>query len=470
MTVIGDAISTAQAIAEGETSVREVVEAAIARIEKHHNALNAVVATRFEQALAEVDAGLPAGPLHGVPVLIKDLGTAVAGLPATRGSRLFAETCADRDSEVVARYGRAGMVVLGTTNTPELGKSVSTEPALFGAAHNPWDLSRSTGGSSGGSAAAVAAGLVPVAHGTDGGGSIRIPAAMCGLFGLKPSRGRISPAPYPSTLAGPVTAHHALTTTVRDSALLLDIASGPVPGEAFSAPAPQFSFLEAAGRDPGRLRIGVATSVRGGPTTDPVCIGAVERAAELCERLGHQVDEVTLDFDATRVGRASGTIMGADLVATVEARLSELGRELREDDLEPFTRTMLEHYRSLSGADVIRALQDAQAQGWQVGRVFSDHDAVLTPTLTRPTPELGLVDTSRPEVMYELGAAFSAWTSILNVTGMPGMSVPFGQDDAGMPLGVQFIADLGGEALLLSLAAQLEQAAPWPLRAPGWPE
>lgn len=225
-----DAVATAAAIADGETSVRAVIEAAIARIENRNGELNAVIHTRFAEALAEVDAGLPDGPLRGVPVLVKDLGTEVAGLPASGGSRLFAEDIATRDSELVKRYRRAGMVVLGTTNTPELGLNASTEPALYGPTRNPWSHAHSPGGSSGGSAAAVSAGLVPVAHASDGGGSIRIPSAACGLFGLKPSRGRVSPAPRPTTLSGLVSAHHAVTTTVRDSALLLDIAAGRLPG------------------------------------------------------------------------------------------------------------------------------------------------------------------------------------------------------------------------------------------------
>mgnify|MGYP003345838871 FL=1 len=231
-----DAIATAAAIRSGETSAREVVEESIRRIEKLDPQLNAMVGTRYDEALAEVDAGLPDGPLTGVPVVIKSLAADVAGLPTTGGSRLFADDVKAEDSELVRRYKAAGMVVLGTTNTPELGKNGSTEPVLHGACHNPWSLDHSTGGSSGGSAAAVAAGLVPVAHGNDGGGSIRIPAAACGLFGLKPSRGLIPGAPYPSTLAGPTSVHGALTTTVRDTALLLDVSAGRVPGQASYGP------------------------------------------------------------------------------------------------------------------------------------------------------------------------------------------------------------------------------------------
>jgi amidase len=463
-----DAIGTAELIRNGELSPREVVEEAIRRIEKYDPALNAVVSTRFEEALQEVDRGLPDGPLQGVPTLIKDLEADVAGLPRTGGSRLFAEARAIRDSEVVARYRRAGMVVLGTTNSPEFGKNASTEPVLHGPTRNPWSSAHSTGGSSGGSAAAVAAGMVPVAHGNDGGGSIRIPASMCGLFGLKPSRGRVPTWPYSGALASPVTAHHALTTTVRDSALLLDVAAGPVPGDALGAPTPDRSFLKHVGRPPGRLRIGWATTVPGDIPVHPDCAAAVARAADVCRDLGHEVTEVALDYDPSQVMAASGTIMAASLVATVDRRLGELRRELRDDDLEPFTRMLLEHGRTITGVQVVEALRAAQEAGWRLGRHFADIDVLLLPTLAQPVPLLGTLDTTRPESIYQHGTTYSVCTSVFNVTGLPAMSVPFGTDHAGLPVGVQFAADLGGEGLLLRLAGQLEEAAPWPLHAPDY--
>ncbi|MFC3454406.1 amidase [Amycolatopsis speibonae] len=454
-----DAIGTADAIRSGAVSAREVVEEAIDRIEKLDPIVNAVVSSRFEQALAEVDGGLPAGPLHGVPVLIKDLGATVAGLPSTGGSRLFAERIGDRDSELAARYRRAGMVVLGMTNTAELGKNASTEPVLFGPTRNPWRATHSAGGSSGGSAAAVAAGLVPVAHGSDGGGSIRIPAAMCGLFGLKPSRGRVSPAPSPASFANLVSVHHALTTTVRDSALLLDIAAGPLAGDAFSAPSPDSSFLDEV-TTRRTLRIGLVTALPG-LTPEPSCVAATEGAAALCETLGHTVVPVAAGYDPAEVARVAGDVMGADLVVTVEDRLVELARDLRDDDLEPLTRVLYEHYRGLSAADLNRTLRRAQGIGWEVGRAFGEVDLVLTPTLARPTPRLGELDTSRPETIYRHAAVYAAFTSVFNLTGMPAMSVPFGSTSDGLPLGVQFAGDLGAEPLLLGLAAQIEEAAPW---------
>lgn len=458
-----DALATAAAIRAGEVSAREVAERAIARIEEADPRLNAVVARRYDAALAEIDAGLPDGPLSGVPFLVKDLGSEVAGLPATGGSRLFADVMPAADSELVRRYKRAGLVILGMTNVPELGLNASTESQLFGPAHNPRDLSRSTGGSSGGSGAAVAAGLVPAAHATDGGGSIRIPAAMNGLVGLKPSRGRTTGAPDPGTLAGPVSVPHALTTTVRDSAALLDTIAGGLPGEAFGAPSPHTgTFLDAVGADPGRLRIGLATTSRNGPDLHPEVREVVLAAARLCEELGHHVEEMVPAFDAVEVGATSGVLMGADLAVTIEDRLAALGRELAPGDVEPFTEVLLGYYKTLSGTDVHRALRRAQEIGWEVGTAFTTYDVLLTPTLARPTPPLGLLDTTNPEAMYEHSSIYSAWTSVFNVTGMPGISLPLGAGSDAMPIGVQFVADLGHEARLLTLAAQLEQAAPWP--------
>lgn len=456
-----EAVATAEAVRNGGADARTVVEQAIARVEKLGARLNAVVHTRFEAALAEVAAGLPDGPLHGVPILVKDLGTDVEGLPATGGSRLFAGATAPRDSELVSRYRRAGAVVLGTTNTAELGLNASTEPALFGPTRNPWSDAHSPGGSSGGSAAAVAGGMVPVAHASDGGGSIRIPSAACGLFGLKPSRGRVPPAPRPTTLSGLLSVHHAVTMTVRDSALLLDVAAGPLPGDAYAAPQPAASFTELARRDPGPLRIGLLTELPEGPEVHPECAGAARAAALLCERLGHEVVETTARYRPADVGRTSGVLMGADLVAQIDARLDRLGRPLADDDVEPFTRVLYETYRALPAADVSRALRRAQEIGWEVGAGFRAFDVVLSPTLAQPTPLLGTLDTADPESVYRNAAVYSAFTSVHNVTGMPAMSVPFGHDGAGLPLGVQFAAPLGGEGVLLALAAQLEQAAPW---------
>lgn len=466
---VHDATGLAGAIRSGEIGAREVVAESIARIEGRDGDLNAVAHTRFEQALAEVDAGLPEGPLRGVPVLVKDMHADVAGLPSTKGSRLFSEYVPTHDSELVRRYKAAGAVVLGTTNVPELGYNASTEGQLFGPCRNPRDTGRSAGGSSGGSAVAVASGMVPVATASDGGGSIRIPASMNGLFGLKPGRGRVSPAPYPSLLSGPVSVHHALTTTVRDSALLLDIAHGSLPGDAFGAPTPEAPFVELAAREPGRLRVGLATAPGDGAAASPEVLAVLRQAADLLADLGHEIVETTLDYTLEESQGSGAALMGSGLVAGVDDRLAQLGRPLRDDDLEVFTRTLYEHYRvSLTGADVHRAMETAQSVGWRLGRQLQTFDVLLTPTLAEPVPPLGLLDTMRPESIWEHASRYSAFTSIFNLTGQPAMSLPLGTGADGMPIGVQVAADLGGEGLLLSLATQVEQAAPWQRRAPGY--
>lgn len=461
-----DAIAVASAVRRGELSAREAVEIAIERIEALDPELNAVIGRRFDEALAEVEAGLPDGPLTGVPTLVKPLGADVAGLPTARGSRLFSDKVARADSELVRRYRAAGMVVLGTTNTPEFGLNASTEPALHGPTRNPWRRTHSPGGSSGGAAAAVSSGMVPVAHATDGGGSIRIPASMCGLFGLKPSRGRVSPAPHPATLAGVTSVHHAVTRSVRDSALLLDVAAGPLPGDAYGIADPATTFSAAVDRDPGRLRIGLMTRLPDGPETHPDCVAAAEHSARLAESLGHEVVPVEPVWDSGHVQATSGVIMGTAFVAAVEDRLAELGRDLRDDDLEPFSRVLFDHYRTLGATGVVRAHQQAQEIGWRVGGMFADVDVLLTPMLCSPTPELGHLDMQRPEVMYERATQFSAWTTTFNVTGMPAMSLPLATDSTGLPLGVHVVADHAREELLLSLAGQIERAAPWPTTLP----
>ena len=463
-----DAIATAAAIRSGEVSAREVAEDAIARIEKHA-ALNAVVAERFEQALAEIDNGLPAGPLHGVPTLVKDLGMQVAGLPLTRGSRLWDGDVQAVDSELVRRYRAAGMVVLGMSNSPELGKNASTEPLLHGPTRNPWAPTHSPGGSSGGAAAAVSAGLVPVAHGNDGGGSIRIPASACGLFGLKPSRGRVTSYPVAGMLAAPLSVNHVLTRSVRDSALLLDLSSAPLHGDAFAAPTPSSPFVEQAATAPLRLRIGLAVERADGGEVSPEVVAGVRSVAALCEELGHVVEETSLAYDAELVMGGFATLMGVSLLADVQHRLEALGRELRDADLEPFTRMIHDHYlATLTPVQAYDGLAAVQQAGWQLGGMFRTYDLLLTPTLPLPVPELGVLDTSDPAVMWQRGGDYSSFTAVANATGMPAMSVPAGLDTAGLPLGAHFIGDLGAEGTLLALAAQLEAARPWQLLAPSY--
>lgn len=456
-----DATGLAAAIRAGEVSAVESVDAAVARIEAIDPQVHALVAERFDAARAEADGPIGDGPFAGVPYLVKALGARVTGLPTSRGSRLWADDVASADSLAVARARAAGVIVLGMTNTPELGKNGSTEPLFHGPTRNPHDLSRSAGGSSGGSAAAVASGMVPIAHGNDGGGSIRIPSAACGLFGLKPSRGRVPNPPFLEAFSYPVGCTHSLTRTVRDSAALLDAVAGPAPGDAVAMAQPTRPFVDEVGADPGRLRIGFTCVTARGVTADADLVDAVASTAALCESLGHSVDEAAFTYDAEAANGALAAVMSVTVAHAVDARLTALGRELRDDDLEPFTRLLYDGGRSMAGTAVIGALQQLERTGREVAPFFEHYDLLLTPTLSIRVPELGWVNTSRPETMVN-ASAFSAFTGVFNTTGHPAMSVPAGVDGNGLPIGVQFVARLGDEATLLRLASAIELAAPWP--------
>ena len=462
-----DATALAAEIRAGRLSASEAVDAAIARIEARDPVLHAVVAERFEAARAEARRPLPDGPFTGVPFLVKSLGAQVAGLPTTRGSRLWADDVADADSTAVARFRAAGLVVLGMTNTPELGKNGTTEPVVHGPTHNPWRLGYSPGGSSGGSAAAVAGGLVPVAHGNDGGGSIRIPGAACGLFGLKPSRGRVPNTPTLDSFAYPLGCTGALARTVRDGAALLDAVAGPAVGDPFAAPTPTRPFVDEVGAPPGRLRIGFTDRTAAGELVDAELGAAVRRMAALLESLGHAVDEATFTYDVDAHRTVMSVIMGVSAAAQIDRRLAGLGRELADDDVEPFTRIMYDMARAVTALDYYRALQSIESLGREVGAAFESLDLLLTPTLGMAVPAHGFADTTRPETMA--GAArFSAFTGIFNVTGQPAASLPCGTDGAGLPIGVQLVGRYGAEDVLVRVAAQVEDAAPWPRVAP-WP-
>jgi amidase len=461
-----DAVGLAGLVEAGEVTATEVVEEAIARIEALNPTLNAVVSRCYDDARARLAAELPPGPLSGVPMLVKDLYIHVAGLPTTHGSRLFADAVADRDSEHVARLRRAGCVVLGKTNTPEFGATATTEPLLFGATRNPWALDRTPGGSSGGSAAAVAGGMLPAAHATDGGGSIRIPASCCGLFGLKPTRGRNTMAPHAGEAAGGMSVQHALTRTVRDSAALLDATHGPALGDPYWAPPPARPFSAELGVDPGRLRIALMTTPPTGAAVDPACVAATEAAAGLCEDLGHVVEPAAWPVPADAIA-AVGPVMSANTAATVAERLEVLGRDLADGDLEPGVRAGLEAGRAVTGEQYARALRRCHALGRSMAEFQQTYDVVLTPTLGALPTLLGDMDHNADrERWLDLVRRFSCMTTLFNATGQPAMSVPLHWTDEGLPVGVQFAGRFGDEATLFRLAAQLEQAAPWGHRRP----
>ncbi|HET9876156.1 MAG TPA: amidase [Mycobacterium sp.] len=463
-----DLVGLAALIRSGDVTPGELLDTVALRIQERNPALNAVITTRIDAARGEITAGLPDGPLRGVPFAVKDLLCDVAGLPTTAGCRLFADAVAERDGVLVSRYRRAGLVIVGKTNTPELGVNPSTEPLLHGPTRNPWRPTQSAGGSSGGSAAAVAGGLLPAAHGNDYGGSIRIPAACCGLFGLKPSRGRVPDDHGANAFAFPLVANHALTRTVRDSAALLDAVAGPAPGDPYGAlpPPPAGTFLAGVDRPPGPLRIGVASTAADGNPAYPAAAAAVQRTAALLSDLGHQVSEAAPQWDPVAESTSLAALVVAFARTQIGERLKALGRDLADDDIEPFTGFLLGTLPAQSGTEVYAAYQTVEQVGRQVAPFFAQYDIWLTPTLRVPVPRLGVLDTTDPTSIFTHGPEMTSFTSVFNAAGLPAASVPAGVDESGLPIGLQLAGPMGGEDVLLRLARQLEQVAPWPWQAP----
>jgi amidase len=464
-----DATAQAELVRNGEVKPVELVEAAIARIERIDPSLNAVIHHRFERARAEAAAGPPDGPFRGVPFLLKDLFTDSEGDPAHNGMKALrdAGNVGRADAWLVTRHRKAGFVITGRTNTPEMGLLPTTEPLAHGPTHNPWDLARSPGGSSGGSGAAVAAGLVAVAHATDGGGSIRIPSSMCGCVGLKVSRGRITMGPDRDESG--VSVGHVISRSVRDSAGVLDATHGPGPGDMVIAPAPARPYVDEVGADPGRLRIGLLASNPQG-ALHPDCETAVRGAAKLLESLGHDVEEAhppALDGDEMATQFAARWCANAAL--GVAGAGATVGRTLGADDVEPMTWAMAEFGRGFSAVDLAGAIAASARFTRAVGMWFADGwDLLLTPTLSQPPMRLGEMVAGDGDVLEVLAKAgpYAAFTSSFNVTGQPAISLPLHWNDAGLPIGVQLVAAYGREDVLFRIAGQLEQAAPWADRHP----
>ncbi len=463
-----DGLGLAELVRRRDVKAEELLDAAIARVEERNPAVNAVVSRLYDEARAAIATGLPAGPFTGVPYLLKDLGVLYTGAVTSYGSALFAGYVADHDSEITTRLRRAGLVIFGKTNTPEMGLAPSTEPRLFGPTRNPWNRVYSAGGSSGGAAAAVAAGMVPMAHGTDGGGSIRIPASCCGLFGLKPTRARNPMGPDVGEGWGGASVGHAVTRTVRDSAALLDATSGPDIGDPYWAPPPAGPFLAEVGRDPGRLRIALTTTPWNGQPVDPECAEAAVAAAKLCGDLGHHVEEARPEIAAEALGLATRIIVGANVRAQIEARAAALGRTLTAADVERVTWAHASEGVTATAADYARSITVVHRTGRTVARFFTKHDVLLSPTMCRPPHPLGVLDMMSADQGAYLTALLASigFTSLFNSAGGPAMSVPLAWSTRGLPLGVQFAAAFGGEATLFRLAAQLEAARPWATRRP----
>jgi amidase len=462
-----DATAQAELVHQGEATPLELVEAAIERIERLNPALNAVVTPMYDLAGEAARGKLPDGPFTGVPYLLKDLTASYAGVRLTGGSAFLAHFVPTIDSELVRRLKAAGFVVIGKTNTPELGIAPTTEPHLFGACRNPWDPPRTVGGSSGGSAAAVAAGMVPAAHGNDGGGSIRIPASCCGVFGLKPTRGRNPLGPNFGDIMGGLVADHALTRTVRDSAAILDTTAGPDIGDPYFARPPERPYREEVGARTGRLRIAFSdVSPLGGPVR-PECREAVREAAALCEELGHSVEEGAPPLSGERYLHLFMALWAGGCAWSVDGLALVTGRTPTAEGFEPLTWALYDRGKRIGAADYLLALQGLQQMARPVAGFFLDHDLWLTPTLAEPPVELGTFELPPERLDEAVGRAFAftPFTSLFNVTGQPAMSVPLHWSE-GLPIGVQFAARYGDEATLFRLAAQLEEARPWAGRRP----
>jgi amidase len=468
-----DATAQAELVRSGVASPVELVEAAIARIEALNPELNAVIHPLFEKGLEAARGELPDGPFRGVPFLLKDLLAHSAGDPFHEGMKHLRDLgwTEESDTELVRRFRAAGFVILGHTNTPELGILATTEPEAHGPTHNPWDTGRSPAGSSGGSAAAVAAGMVPIAHGNDGGGSIRLPASACGLVGLKNSRGRVSLAPEFGDVMTGLVAEHVVAHSVRDSARVLDLTQGVVAGDPYGAPTPRRPFLEEVGADPGKLRVGLMTTAPAGQfEVHSDCVAGAEAAGNLLESLGHSVEAshpAALD-DPTYTERFIQR-WTAGVAWNLDYWSRKSGSEVTADGVEGTTWALAEMGRSFSGPEYLSALEYQQraareaAAWWEHG-----FDLLLTPTMGEPPTLLGAfaADPDDPASPLMRCIPTAGFTAFWNTTGQPGISLPLHWSDEGLPIGIQLVAAYGGEDLLIRVASQLEEASPWADRRP----
>jgi amidase len=469
-----DACAQAELVRSGEATPLELVDAAIARVEKLNPTLNAVITPLFEKARSQATSSLLAeGPFRGVPFLLKDLTCHSAGDPYHLGMRFLKERgwTETHDTHLAARFRAAGLVSLGKTNCPELGPMVTTEPVAYGPSCNPWNPDHSTGGSSGGSAAAVASGMVPVAHANDGGGSIRIPASECGLVGLKPSRGRTSLGPDLGDSWAGLVAEHVVSRSLRDSAALLDAVSGPMPGDPYVAPPPMRPFSEEVGRDPGALRVGVVASTgRRNIDVHPDCVEAVRGAAALLESLGHQVEESSPDaLDDPETGQSMAKVIVAWIAQDLDYWSERTGVRIQQEDVEPLTWELACRGGEIAAVEYIQAVLKLQAFSRRMAAWWEGgFDLMISPTIPEPPPPLGSFPNTKDNPLegFFNSARFVVFTAPFNITGQPAISLPLHWSEGGLPIGVQLVAGYGREDLLLQVASQLEQSRPWNDRRP----
>jgi amidase len=459
-----DGLALAELVRRGEMSAVELLDAAIGAAERINPTVNALSQRLYEEARASLAHVEKRAPFAGLPFLLKDVSTAMKGTRTMQGSRLFADApLAEIDSTLTERYRRAGVVIFGKTTTPELGLAPSTETSLTGATRNPWDLSRTAGGSSGGAAAAVAAGIAPVAHASDGGGSIRIPASCCGLFGLKPTRARTPIGPLVGEGWGSLSTSHVVSRSVRDSAAMLDATEGPAPGDPYHAPRPERPYLAELRIEPEPLRVALQRRPMSGVAVDTECLRAVDEAAALLEALGHRVEEAPPPGSWEELSYALWVLVASNVSLAVRRGAEQLGRELKPDIVDPVTWNAVAFSATLDVESYPAALQSIHRQGRLMAAFHQTHDLLLSPTLAKPPVPLGTLRTDNPDLdAYRQGLIeFIPFTQLFNMTGQPSMTVPLHWSDAGLPIGVMFSAPFGDEATLFRVAAQLERAKPW---------
>jgi amidase/6-aminohexanoate-cyclic-dimer hydrolase len=462
-----DGLGLAALIAQKKISPLELLNAVRQRVDAFNPKLNALCHLFFDKAEAQISEGLGTGPFRGVPFVLKDIGQYLAGTITSAGSRIWRDSVAESDSTLVERYKQAGLVIFGKTNSPELGLTTTTESVLFGQTHNPWNLERTSGGSSGGAAAIVASRIVPMAHGSDGGGSIRIPASCCGVFGFKPTRGRVPMGPMQFEGWNGCVQHHALTISVRDSAALLDASVGVEVGSPYFSPPPLRPFLKEVSAEPGRLRVALSIATPGRTPVDAECEKAAVNAAQLCEGLGHSIEEVALPIDFALARGAFFAILQVSLARVLDDAATILGRPVREQDVEPVTWATMQAGTKVASVTYSRAIGTLHQIGLAMAKFQKNYDVILNPTLAKPPIALGLMSLSQDVQTWSKEVMeFSPYTALYNVTGQPSMSVPLHWTSAGLPIGVMFSARFGEDATLFRLAAQLEKAQPWDKRRP----
>ena len=456
-----DALGLAELVRTKQISSIELLEVAIALTEKLDPKLNAVPIKHFDLARKNLKNNTDSGIFNGVPFLLKDLNNYLKGTVTSGGSRVLENITADHTSELVKRTIDSGLNIFGKTNSPELGLTVTTEPVLYGPTRNPWDLDRSSGGSSGGASSAVAAGIIPMAQASDGGGSIRIPASCCGLFGLKPTRARTPLGPVSLEGWGGQSIFHCVSVSVRDSAALLDVTSGPEKGAPYRSAYQEKSFLEQINIEPGNLKIGYLEDPS--ISVDEDVKEVMNSTIDLCQKLGHSVESTKINFSSEEISLAIITIISSNVSYAVKSQSDQTGREVSNEYFENVTLQMAENGNNFSASDYVNAIKINHRLGQELEKMFDQYDVLLSPVLALPPVKIGTIDmnTSDMKTYVERLTKYSPFTGIFNQSGQPSMSVPLFRTKDNLPVGSMFSAAFGNENLLFSLAGQLEQAQPW---------